>query len=96
LSANIKLDPEIADVKLDPEISDIVGLTGRRMLEDPIATTLSLPSNERRDALACTEKTMGTARRVCPNVLRWACTYRVACSGARCTISMRAPHGSVI
>jgi hypothetical protein len=31
-----------------------------------------------------------------PNVQRRPVPYRVACSGARCTISMRAPHGSVI
>ena len=49
-----------------------------------------------RGSLACTEKMMDTGRRGCPNVQRRGCAYRVACSGARCTISMRAPHGSVI
>src|SRR5262249_48534274 len=46
--------------------------------------------------LPAPRKMMGIARWVCPNVQRWACAYRVACSGARCTTSMRAPHGSVI
>src|SRR5258707_550290 len=47
--------------------------------------------------LACLHREVDRHRaRGLPNVQRQAYAYRVACSGARCTISMRPPHGSVI